>query len=71
MLAKVSTLLMSVGRPHSPATAGIRRPRARRAAPALDRRDQRGLLAADERAGAEPDVDLEGELRVAGSACPR
>ena len=37
----------------------IRRARDGRAPPALDRRDQRGLLAADVRAGAEPDVDLE------------
>ena len=52
--------------PRDPTPAGIRRARERRAAPALDRGDQRRLLAADEGAGAEADVDLEREL-----ACPR
>ena len=33
-------------------------------AAALDRRDQRGLLAAHERAGAEPHLDVEAELGV-------
>ena len=46
----------------------IGRPRARRAPAALDRRDQRRLLAADERAGAEADVELEAELRAADAA---
>ena len=35
-----------------------------RAALAFDRGDQGGLLAADERAGAEPDVDVEAERRA-------
>ena len=41
------------------ADRGERRPRARHAALALDRGDQRGLLAADERAGALLDLEVE------------
>ena len=65
MLANVSTLLMSVGQPHSPSCGGIGRPRPRRAALAFDGGDQRRLLAANERAGAEPDIDVEAEARAA------
>src|SRR3954454_20096699 len=43
----------------------VRRGGAERAAPALDRRDERGLLSANERAGAEADVDVEAETRAA------
>ncbi len=42
----------------------IRRPRRRCSASALDRGDERRLLAAHEGPGAEPHIDLEGELRV-------
>ena len=52
---------MTVGLPKSPATRRERRPRPRHAALALDAVDQRGLLAADERAGAHLDDELEGE----------
>ncbi len=45
-------------------TGGVRRPRARHAAPAFEARDQGRLLAADEGAGALADVDVEGEARA-------
>ena len=48
----------------------IGRPRPRRAALAFDRGDQRRLLAADEGAGAEPDVDVEAETRCRRCCCP-
>ena len=60
-LAKVSTLLMTVGLPHRPLLGRIRRPDARLAALALDRVDQRRLLAADEGPGAEADLQVEVE----------
>ena len=63
--ANVSTLLMSVGQSHSPWTAGYGGRGLRRAAAAFDRRDERGLLAAHERARAEADLDVEGERGVA------
>ncbi len=53
------------GRPVPQAGDGrIRGPRGGRPAAALDRGDESRLLAADERAGSEPDVDLERELGV-------
>ena len=64
MLAKLSTLLMSVGRCHRPGHGRIRWPGDGLATTTLDRRDERGLLAAHEGARAEPDVDLERELGV-------
>ena len=57
--------------PHRPDSAGIRRTRARRAPPAFDRGDQRGLLAAHERAGAVPDVDRRSRSGVSMIAAPR
>ena len=63
-LANVSTLLMSVGRSHRPAHAGYGGRGRGVPASALDRGDERGLLAAHEGAGPEADVDLEGELGV-------
>ncbi len=48
----------------------VRRARAAAAAAALDRRDQRGLLAADERAGAEPHLDLEARTRCRAMPSP-
>ena len=77
-LAKVSTLLMSVGLVPQPGLGRVRRPRARRAATALDRGDQRRLFAAHEGAGAEPDLDVEARTRcraivgaeVAGPVAP-
>ncbi len=65
MLAKVSTLLISVGLPHRPLDCGIGRPRPGRAALAFDGGDQRGLFAADEGAGAEANLNVEAERRVA------
>src|SRR5262249_52466716 len=44
---------------------GIWRAWPRRAALALDRSDERRLLAADEGAGAQPDIDLEAEAAAA------
>ncbi len=73
MLASVSTLLMMVGLPNSPWTAGKGGPRTRHAAPALDAVDQRGLLAADERAGAHLDDDVQVEAadqRCSGPSRP-
>ena len=64
MLAKVSTLLITVGLPHRPLSVGIRRADARLAALALDRVDQRRLLAADEGPGAEADLQVEVEARA-------
>ncbi len=65
MLANVSTLLISVGWPHKPDCGRIGRARPRRAALAFDGRDQRGLFAAHERAGAQADVDAEIEVAAA------
>src|SRR3954447_20234230 len=65
MLANVSTLLIRVGQPQRPSCAGYGGGGPGRAALALDRRDERGLLAANERAGAEADVDVEAETRAA------
>ena len=48
-----------------PFLGGIRRARARRAALAFDGGDQRRLFAADEGAGAQPDIDVEAEARAA------
>ena len=63
-LAKVSTLLMTVGLPHRPLSRGIGRPHARLAALAFDRMDQRRLLAADESPGAQADFEVELEARA-------
>ena len=75
-LAKVSTLLMLVGQSHRPLIGRERRPHARHAALALDRGDERGLLAADEGAGALLELDVEVEAacrgcRRRGSRAPR
>ena len=59
MLAKVSTLLMSVGRFPQAALGRIGRALARLAALAFDRRDERRLFAAHKGARADPDVDAE------------
>ena len=61
MLAKVSTLLRTVGLPHRPLTAGNGGRGPRLAAVALDGGHQRGLLAADEGAGAHADLEVEVE----------
>ena len=50
--------------PHRPCLGRVGRARPRGAALALDRGDQRRLLAADEGPGADPDVDLEVEGRL-------
>ena len=63
-LAKVSTLLISVGWSPEAGDGGVWRPRPGGPATALDGRDQRGLLAAHEGAGAEADIHLERELRA-------
>ena len=57
--ASVSTLLIVVGWPNTPATAGKRRLDARIAAPPLERVHQRGLFAADVRARAAMHVDVD------------
>ena len=66
MLASVSTLLTTVGLPKSPALTG--NGGLLRGSPRLpfDRLEQRGLFAADVRAGAAPDLDVEGRARVRG-----
>ena len=64
MFANVSTLLISVGQAAQAGHGRVRRAGPRRPAAPLDRRDQRGLLPAHERAGAQPDIDLERELGV-------
>ena len=66
---EVSTLLISVGLPHSPACGGKRRAQPRHAAPAFDRGDQRRLLAADERAGAF--LDGQAQRVIASRAAAR
>ena len=65
-LASVSTLLMTVGRPHSPALVGEGRSEAGEAALALDALDQRGLLAADVGARAAAHLDPAGEAAAPG-----
>ena len=65
ILAKVSTLLISVGHSQRPDSAREGRTRPRRAALAFDAGDQRRLLAADKGAGAQPYVDVEAEARAA------
>ena len=67
-MANVSTLLMSVGQPHRPFSAGIGRPRPGDAALALDGRHQGGLLAADEGPGPDADVHAEVERRLEHAA---
>ena len=57
----VSTLLTAVGRPHRPLMRGDRRLGAHLAAAALEALEHRGLLAADVGAGADADVQVEGE----------
>ena len=61
MLNQVSTLLMLVGWPHRPVLRGIGRTRPRPAGASFQRADQRGLLAADEGAGALDQFDVEVE----------
>ena len=64
MLANVSTLLISVGWPHKPDTAGYGgRGRGVPRWPS-NAGDQRRLLAAHEGAGADADVDVEAERRL-------
>ena len=63
-LTSVSTLLTAVGLPNRPDLDRERRLVARLAAPALDRVEERRLLAADVGAGAAPDLDVEGEARA-------
>ena len=53
-----------MGLPHRPRSVGYGRPDRRLAPLALDRVDQRRLLAADERPGAEPDLQIEIEARA-------
>ena len=59
---------MSVGWPHRPLIGRVGRAGPRRAAVALDRGDERRLLAADEGAGADADVDAEAEAGVEDAA---
>ena len=49
---------------------GIRRARTRRAPLAFDRGDQRSFFAADEGAGAQPQIDVEAEAGSADARCP-
>ena len=60
-LTSVSTLLTTVGLPNSPCDDRERRLVARLAAVALDRLEDRRLLAADVRACALADLDVEAE----------
>ena len=53
-----------MGRPHRPAAGRVGRPRGGHAAPALDRVEQGGLLAADERPGALDEAQIEVESRT-------
>ena len=64
-VAIVSTLLTTVGEAYEALDRGERRLRARLAALALERLEQRGLLAADVRAGAavDDDRDVAAQLR--------
>ena len=61
MLYQVSTLLMLVGLPVQALLGRERRTRPRPAGEAFERRDQRGLLAAHEGAGAFHQLDIEVE----------
>ena len=61
MLYQVSTLLMLVGHAPQALLRGERRARARAAGLAFERSDERGLFAADERAGAFHQFDVEVE----------
>ena len=61
MLYQVSTLLMLVGLPHRPFCAGKGGRGRGLPGVAFERRDQRRLLAADERAGAFHQLDVEVE----------
>ena len=61
MLISVSTLLTTVGLPNTPTCHRERRLGPRLAAEALDRVEDRGLLAADVGAGAAADLDVERE----------
>jgi hypothetical protein len=70
MLAKVSTLLMSVGQPHRPLSAGTAAG-PRRAALALDGGHEGGFLAADVGPGADADVDREIERRLKDAAAEK
>ena len=63
-LTSVSTLLTTVGLPNRPALDRERRLVARLAAVALDRLEERRLLAADVGAGAAAELDVEGEARA-------
>ena len=63
-LTSVSTLLTTVGLPNRPACGGERRLDARLAAVALDRVEQRRLLAADVGAGAAAHLDVEAHARA-------
>ncbi len=65
MLAKVSTLLIRVGWPQRPLSAGVGGARSRLSAQSLDGGHQSGFLSADEGAGAEPDLHLERKLGLA------
>ena len=60
-MTSVSTLLTAVGLPNRPMLDRERRLVARLAAVALDRVEERGLLAADVGAGAAAELDVEGE----------
>ena len=62
-LTSVSTLLTTVGLPNRPDCDREGRLVARLAAEALDRVEQRRLFAADVRAGAAPQLDVEAEAR--------
>ena len=75
-LASVSTLFTTVGLPNRPCLDREGRLVARLAALALDRLEQRGLLAADVGARAAADLDVEGEAarrrcRSPSSPAPR
>ena len=59
MLYQVSTLLMLVGFPHKPFLRRERRPRSRSPGFSFQRRDQRGLFAADKRSRALHQLDIE------------
>ena len=60
-MARVSTLLTTVGLPNRPSSAGIGGFARTMPALALEALQHRGLLAADVRAGADADVQVEGE----------
>src|ERR1019366_7339829 len=50
--------------PPQPRRGGVGRPGSRRTAPPFDRRDERGLLPADEGAGSDANLDVEVEAGV-------